>query len=604
MILRACTFHGRKLSVFLVFLGGLWVLSPFAFAQNCSTVFNGFHQLGGQASKILQIRTSLSQDQRRRLREAPTMHAGQERSALEIEVGSSSAIRLVDTHSGTIREVLEASEKKSLPRWLKKFARTYGYDQNGDQGIREIPWDHLSETQKLQLLRYSTEGKPVRESPALARLARQIPGIRIKDEIHIFLIKPVYVEGKTYGPGVTRIPLRKLFENSVQYGDPEQPHDHMYFELHRRSREPGEESFLETLALVEALKLDLASIHVHDLRSFKDINVPNNSGHKTSDHLIKAYQTMILLEGAHLLNEMLYLVLAKAPIQDKVSNDLIKKPQKDDGIATRASRAEEKVMGFLEQRFKERSKSPWREQVAKRFWLEYGKRYISNRHTSFASLKAKTFPVFADAMTSAIQHGTADFEKRFKGGWVVPRAGGVYGDHGILGVEFRGYVSKMEPQIYRDFIEGVRYNLTFLEGFYPKEDLRTWVTAMSEMSKKEEETWKISDYARYHQEDWTVFKKKSHPQIIERLTDQDWVKLEELAKDHIEIEMLLFNWFGHPLFIFQPREFKIRILRAQLKALDAISSGQATPTDTVREFLLESGLFLELSNRFHLEILP
>jgi hypothetical protein len=57
-----------------------------------------------------------------------------------------------------------------------------------------------------------------------------------------------------------------------------------------------------------------------------------------------------------------------------------------------------------------------------------------------------------------------------------------------------------------------------------------------------------------------------------------------------ELKMLLHDWSNDPLLFNKPKLIN-HIRKEQLKALETLNSGVASPQRTIRDFLIQSGIY-------------
>lgn len=162
----------RRFRMILWTTSTLLLLEPLATAQG---LFNARHKTGAFA-RAASLRSSRSV---------------QSRSGVEIETPMTPGIlRASTTADGTIGPLLEPAHLSKLPAFITKLARKQGINPG------QLKWESLDDTQKLELLKVTTQGHDFLDS-------RNIRGLTFKGAVAKSTDSRLRLRGKAYGPGTT-----------------------------------------------------------------------------------------------------------------------------------------------------------------------------------------------------------------------------------------------------------------------------------------------------------------------------------------------------------------------------------------------------------------
>ncbi len=452
-------------------------------------------------------------------------------SGLETEplVTESFLNNLTTTSDGTLKFLVEYISDKYLPNISEKLGLL------PEESLRQILWKDVEASEKLYIL------ERVIESSSEETLSEGIPGLQLVTKFHFDSSDDFQFFHINVPKGPSILDLSELLDSRIWLASEERPLPLRYVELHLQSSELAGDSLEDLTTLENLLQLQSSSHHVHMITS----KPPVTSEMALSDKLLRTTHLVELIRIGNMALEFIAVLIGKDSlgIYYDVNND-------------------------------------------------------KNSKTIYAGIYTRE--AYRLIFNTLIESKEANIEVigPLKLGSLAYRPPGKYIDKSVHGLEARIVTKDTLPVaiLVLNEIHSAFNRLSALDFsakvFTPTYYLQDWLNCQLESNEK----FNSTDYLKVSifPTEWfemidaliePLKKYKKAQQIIKKLTHD---RIGTLTSNR-QLLWLLHDWSKDPSIELRSKEEKIRILNAQVSALEAIESGE-DPLIITRVFGINSGL--------------
>jgi len=162
------------------------------------------------------------------------------------------------------------------------------------------------------------------------------------------------------------------------------------------------------------------------------------------------------------------------------------------------------------------------------------------------------------------------------------RGSDTYDNPELFGFEVRGISEHATPETIKQYLDTLQWAMTQDHFGVTKDEMEKWMELQKEpIGSSLVSTW--------YNQPWEKLRTNGHGHRFEELDPYLRKYVFDLEQNR-ELKMLLHDWSNDPLLFNKPKLIN-HIRKEQLKALETLNSGVASPQRTIRDFLIHSGLY-------------
>lgn len=441
--------------------------------------------------------------------------------------------RLLTTTDGSIGPLLG---DHPVPDFLAKIGERKRVQPDG---ISKMPFDWLSDPQKLELINLSKGRVDKHEFFA----NRTIRGLTTRDTVELNFAEPTRFLGKDYAAGTHTIDVSQYLQKHVEFGSPEDLVNPIgTMELHLRGELPASEMVESAWALEAGIGIERRHKHAHITAPVPWEKLERKPG-----------TTAVLMTDFHrrtnLAAEMLAIVEDKIAISRNAG----------DGYTNFGALTSQQLKNLFGD------------------WRKLGRRGKSH----------------------AVEN---PFRTQYKISYVGMRGPGFYDDLNVWGEEVRSLTRRTSSRNSRALLDAIQEQMDTAKYLDFENRIQRWIARGEEKlgsSRIDKEVRKLTGelegdllYRAHYQKQWGELVVGAPARIRREFS---WLvkKTPPYAKWNDEVKMLFHDWSFDPLFFDRP-EKAAEIVNRQVHALRRLARREGSVNEIMKEFLITSGIYREV----------